>query len=80
MGKTLCIKKLNNKGFENFCHIVIPLHGPEVTRDTFVKSIKKKFDNKENRDAAVIFHIDISPSVSYIPTRCVFTFNTLYRL
>lgn len=69
MGKTLCIKNFSNKRIGKFCHIVIPLHGPEVTRDTFVKMIKKKFDDKKNRDSAVIFHIDISPSVSDILTQ-----------
>lgn len=69
MGKTLCIKNLNNKHINKFCHIVIPLHGPDVTRDTFVKLIRKKFDDKKKRDSAVIFHIDISPSVSDIPTQ-----------
>ena len=67
MGKTLFIKRmkedLKTRILQPFCIVRVPVHGPRVTNDSIVKLLKKSFQNK-SRNQAVIFHLDISPSVS----------------
>ena len=46
-----------------FCVVSVPVHGPKVTNDTIVQSLKQCFIDVD-RNQAVLFHLDISPSVS----------------
>ena len=70
MGKSLYIQRMKEQlktkctsRLQQFCDVVIPVHGPKVTFDTFVQSLKQSFNNKQDINQAIIFHLDISPSV-----------------
>ena len=41
------------------CHVVIPIHGPVVTPDVFLKFLKEHY----RKNKCVIYHFDIAPSV-----------------
>ena len=72
MGKSLYIQRLKEE-LENKTdqkgphHIIIPVHGPKVTFDTIVQALKQPFEKMTDQDSrqAIIFHIDISPSVRF---------------
>ena len=67
MGKSLYIQRLTEE-LETKSdqlgphHVIIPVHGPKVTFDTIVQALKHPFEKKDSGQA-IIFHIDISPSV-----------------
>ena len=69
MGKSLYIqrlvdelKKRQNPYSNSNVHIIIPLHGPEVTPDIVMDLFKNHFE----RSKSCIYHIDIGPWVSII--------------
>ena len=71
MGKSLYIQRLTEElesktDQQGPHHVIIPVHGPKVTFDTIVQALKHPFDKMTDQDSsgqAIIFHIDISPSV-----------------
>ena len=70
MGKSLYIQRLKEElesktDQQGPHHVIIPVHGPKVTFDTIVQALKHSFEKITNQDSgqAIIFHIDISPSV-----------------
>lgn len=68
MGKSLYIQRMKEELMsegvhKDTCNVVVPVHGPKVTFDTMVESLKGAY--KGDINSAIIFHIDISPSVSY---------------
>ena len=70
MGKSLYIQRLKEelqaKTQKGPHHVIIPVHGPKVTFDTIVQALKHPFNEKstdQDSGQAIIFHIDISPSV-----------------
>ena len=70
MGKSLYIQRMKEQlRSKSSGHppsdVVIPVHGPKVTFDSIVQSLKQSFDNKQDTsNHAIIFHFDISPNVS----------------
>ena len=72
MGKSLYIQRLTEEldtktDQQGPHHVIIPVHGPKVTFDTIVQALKHPFEKMTNQDSgqAIIFHIDISPSVRF---------------
>lgn len=68
MGKSLYIQRMEEQlstQCKETCHVVIPVHGPKVTFDTIVQLLKNSTQQRDH-GKAVIYHIDISPSVSII--------------
>ena len=68
MGKSLYIQRMKEELRRRKCSsdisdVVIPVHGPRVTFDDIIKSLKKPFNNKQDNNGACIFHFDISPNV-----------------
>ena len=71
MGKSLYIQRLTEEletktDQKGPYHVIIPVHGPKVTFDTIVQALKHPFEKMTDQDSsgqAIIFHIDISPSV-----------------
>ena len=67
MGKSLCIQRMKEelkmKFNQEFCDIVVPIHGPRVTFDTIVQPLVQFNDYDTNQP--IIFHLDISPNVRY---------------
>lgn len=68
MGKTLYIQRLKEHlesvtEQDQTHHVIVPVHGPKVTYDSFVESLK---EYKGETNQPIIFHIDISPSVSML--------------
>ena len=72
MGKSLYIQRMTEE-LETKSdqlgphHVIIPVHGPKVTFDTIVQALKHPFGKMTDQDSgqAIIFHIDISPSVRF---------------
>ena len=71
MGKSLYIQRLKEelqaKTRKGPHYVIIPVHGPKVTFDTIVQALKHPFEKMTDQDSgqAIIFHIDISPSVRF---------------
>ena len=66
MGKSLYIRRMSESlcsltSSSNDC-ITIPVHGPRVTPDSIMALLKDHVANS----TGTIFHIDVSPSVSYV--------------
>ena len=78
MGKSLYIqrlvdelKKRQNSNSDSSAHIIIPLHGPEVTPDIVIDLFKNYFEISKS----CIYHIDIGPWVnSYLSIILFFLF------
>ena len=45
--------------------VVVPIHGPVVTADTVVETLRAHFGNTK----AIVFHLDIAPNVCN--TQCI---------
>lgn len=69
MGKSLYIQRMKEeliskrKSTPGLCDVVIPVHGPKVTFDSIIQSLKETFDTSQDGSQACIFHFDISPNV-----------------
>ncbi|XP_019853235.1 PREDICTED: E3 ubiquitin-protein ligase RNF213-like [Amphimedon queenslandica] len=69
MGKSLYIQRMKEdlkqkrKSTHDINDVVIPFHGPKVTFDDILKSLKEPFNDKQDTNQACIFHFDISPNV-----------------
>jgi hypothetical protein len=44
------------------CQVIIPIHGPTVTRDVFLKFLKEHYQKSK----CIIYHFDISPCVRFL--------------
>lgn len=68
MGKSLYIQRmeevLKERMAQSFCVVNVPIHGPKVTSDNIVQLLRKHFQERKDGVQAVLFHLDISPSVS----------------
>lgn len=66
MGKSLYIQNLAQKLEKSLqhdgVHVIIPLHGPDVTPDSVLKLFARHMDNP----ICCIYHLDISPNVRRI--------------
>ena len=62
MGKSLYVsrmaEKLDREG-EKSNHVIIPIHGPQVTSDLVLKSLQEYYGRAEGK----IYHFDIAPNV-----------------
>ena len=57
-------EELKSKCYGISSDVIIPVHGPKVTSDSIVQLLKSSVGNKDTNQA-IIFHIDISPNVSF---------------
>ena len=56
--------KQRRKSTHDISDVVIPFHGPKVTFDNIIQSLKEPFNIKQAaNNQACIFHFDISPNV-----------------
>lgn len=60
MGKSLYIEHLAKKQ-AGIHHVIIPIHGPDVTPD----SVLELFNKHAKTDTCSIYHIDIAPNVCW---------------
>ena len=58
--------KQRRKPTSDINDVVIPFHGPKVTYDDVIQSLKEPFNDKHDTNQACIFHFDISPNVCSI--------------
>ena len=76
MGKSLYIQRMKEElqmrrvFSTESCAVVIPVHGPKVTFDNIVQSLKEPFQHKDSNQA-IVFHLDISPNVCAGSVVCV---------
>ena len=69
MGKSLYIQRMKEdlksriKSNPDLCDVVIPVHGPRVTIDNIIQSLKEPFGSTQGGSQACIFHFDVSPNV-----------------
>ena len=69
MGKSLYIQRMKEelkskkKSTPSLCDVVIPVHGPKVTFDSIIQSLKEPFNTSQDGSQACIFHFDVSPNV-----------------
>uniref|UniRef100_A0A1X7TWB5 RZ-type domain-containing protein n=1 Tax=Amphimedon queenslandica TaxID=400682 RepID=A0A1X7TWB5_AMPQE len=67
MGKSLYIQRMKEelsakKPSNNISDVVIPVHGPKVTFDSVVQSLKQPFEQHDSNQA-ILFHLDVAPNV-----------------
>lgn len=67
MGKSLYIQRMKEelsakKPSNMISDVVIPVHGPKVTFDSVVQSLKQPFQQHDSNQA-ILFHLDVAPNV-----------------
>ena len=82
MGKSLYIQRMKEeliakKSSNEICDVVIPVHGPKVTSDGIVQSLKQPFEHHTSNQA-ILFHLDVAPNVCVCV--CVFMLSDVVHI